>query len=155
MPAKGDNLRLADQLCFSVYSAAHAFNRAYKPHLERLGLTYPQYLTMLVLWEQDDQTVKAIGEQLGLDSGTLTPLLKRLEAAGLISRARDPDDERSVRIGLTEKGAGLRAEAKAVPVAIACAVGRPMREIAGLRDELVRLRRDLDRLLHTEELADA
>ncbi len=103
-----DALKLGDQLCFAVYSAAHAFNRVYKPLLAALGLTYPQYLTMLVLWEQDDVAVKAIGERLGLDSGTLTPLLKRLEKLGLVARRRDPADERSVRIALTTEGRALR-----------------------------------------------
>src|SRR5947209_18661544 len=87
-------LLLANQLCFAVYSTAHAFNRFYKPLLDRLGLTYPQYLVMLVLWEEDGMSVKAIGERLFLDSGTLTPLLKRLEAAGLAKRTRSSEDER-------------------------------------------------------------
>ena len=100
-----DSLRLSDLLCFAVYSAGHAFGRAYKPHLERLGLTYPQYLAMLVLWESDDLSVKAIGERLGLDSGTLTPLPKRLEAAGLVTRRRDPADRRNVVVQRTVKGA--------------------------------------------------
>ncbi|WP_439572573.1 MarR family winged helix-turn-helix transcriptional regulator [Phreatobacter sp.] len=139
-----DTLRLSDLLCFSVYSAAHAFGRAYKPHLDRLGLTYPQYLAMLVLWESDDLSVKAIGERLGLDSGTLTPLLKRLEAAGLVTRRRDPADERSVRIALTERGRALHEEAKVVPIAMACAIGRPEREIERLRKEMVALTAMLD-----------
>src|SRR3954463_16375045 len=92
----GHPLQLDNQLCFAVYAAAHAFNATYKPLLEPLGLTYPQYLAMLVLWEEDGVTVSAIGSRLGLDSGTLTPLLKRLEAAGLVSRLRDAADERQV-----------------------------------------------------------
>src|ERR687889_1399847 len=96
-----DTLKLDSQLCFAAYSVSQAFNRVYKPGLDRVGLTYPQYLVLLVLWEQDDQTVKQIGEQLHLDSGTLTPLLKRLEAAGVVRRSRDPNDERHVRITLT------------------------------------------------------
>src|ERR1700731_3933331 len=99
-------LMLDNQLCFAVYSTAHAFNRVYKPLLDRLGLTYPQYLVMLVLWERDDVPVKDIGERLFLDSGTLTPLLKRLEAAGLIRRTRSVDDERQVLIALTAPGQG-------------------------------------------------
>lgn len=137
-------LRLSDLLCFSVYSAAHAFGRAYKPHLDRLGLTYPQYLTMLVLWEADDLSVKAIGARLGLDSGTLTPLLKRLEASGLVTRRRDPADERSVRIALTDKGRALQDAAKAVPLAMACAIGRPEQDIERLRREMVALTAMLD-----------
>ncbi|MGY4449214.1 hypothetical protein ACVWZR_003874 [Bradyrhizobium sp. i1.3.1] len=96
-----DPQRLDNQICFAVYSAAHAFNRVYKPLLDRLGLTYPQYLVMLVLWERDDVPVKDIGEKLFLDSGTLTPLLKRLEAAHLVRRTRSREDERQVLIALT------------------------------------------------------
>ena len=94
-------LRLDNQICFAVYSTAHAFNRVYKPLLDKLGLTYPQYLVMLVLWERDGVPVKDIGERLFLDSGTLTPLLKRLEAAELIKRTRSTEDERQVLIALT------------------------------------------------------
>src|SRR5215212_1497516 len=97
-------LRLDNQLCFAVYSAAHAFNRVYKPLLDRLGLTYPQYLVMLVLWERDGVPVKDIGERLFLDSCPLTPLLKRLETAGLVSRTRSTEDERQVLIDLTPLG---------------------------------------------------
>src|SRR5271154_2326289 len=105
-------LQLGSQLCFAIYSAAHAFNRVYKPLLDRLGLTYPQYLVMLVLWERDGVPVKDIGERLFLDSGTLTPLLKRLEQAGLINRTRSTEDERQVMIALTAKGEALREKAK-------------------------------------------
>ena len=103
-------LLLGNQLCFAVYSTAHAFNRVYKPLLDRLGLTYPQYLVMLVLWERDGVPVKDIGERLFLDSGTLTPLLKRLEAAGLIKRTRSTEDERQVLIALTSQGQALREQ---------------------------------------------
>lgn len=144
MPASKDALKLANQLCFAVYSAAHAFNRVYKPLLARLGLTYPQYLVMLVLWEQDDQTVKAIGERLLLDSGTLTPLLKRLEGAGLVRRTRDRADERHMRISLTEAGTALRDDAKEVPAAIAAATGCQSREIQRMKDEVLALRDTLD-----------
>lgn len=135
---------LDEQLCFAVYAAGHAFNRAYKPLLAELGLTYPQYLVMLLLWQQDDQPVKALGSRLDLDSGTLTPLLKRLEHAGLVVRRRDRDDERSVRITLTEQGRGLREKARRVPAGIACAVGGEPAEAARLREELVALRQRLD-----------
>lgn len=144
MADRDDGLNLSDQLCFAVYSAGHAFNRAYKPHLDRLGLTYPQYLAMLVLWERDDLSVKAIGERLGLDSGTLTPLLKRLEGGGLVRRLRDPADERSVRILLTDAGRALRDKARGVPVALASALGRSRTDIAALKRELARLREALD-----------
>ena len=111
-------LRLDNQLCFAVYSTAHAFNRVYKPLLDKLGLTYPQYLVMLVLWERDGVPVKDIGERLLLDSGTLTPLLKRLEAAELVRRTRSTEDERQVLIALTPKGEALREKARAVPQSI-------------------------------------
>src|SRR3954462_14447282 len=93
----GDALRLDNQLCFAVYGAAHAFTRTYKPLLEPLGLTYPQYLVMIALWQKDGQTVRTLGDRLGLDSGTLSPLLKRLEQSGLVNRQRDREDERQVR----------------------------------------------------------
>ncbi len=140
MARKSSELKLSDHLCFAIYSAGHAFNRVYKPHLDRMGLTYPQYLAMLVLWENDGQTVKAIGQRLGLDSGTLTPLLKRLEAAALVTRSRDPDDERSVRVTLTDKGRALREEAEGVPFALGCAMGKSMPEIVGLRQQITALR---------------
>lgn len=106
MPKKPtDGLRLSEQLCFSIYSTAHAFNRTYRSLLKDLGITYPQYLVMLVLWEQDDLTVSEIGDRLYLDSGTLTPLLKRLETVGYVTRARDAADERQVRVRLSPQGA--------------------------------------------------
>jgi len=133
-------LRLSRQLCFAVYSTAHAFNRAYRPLLALLDLTYPQYLIMLTLWERDDVPVKETGQQLHLDSGTLTPLLKRLEAAGLVRRRRDAADERQVRIGLTPKGRALRDKAHSVPREILCASGRTADELHALRAELITLR---------------
>mgnify|MGYP002786101627 CR=1 FL=1 len=143
--------KLDDHLCFAVYSAAHAFNRIYKPHLQRIGLTYPQYLTMLVLWEQDSVPVKAIGARLGLDSGTLTPLLKRLEKMGLVTRTRDTADERSVRIGLTAEGLALQAEAATIPAAIGCATGRDLPDIARLRGEIAALRDALNAVADAAE----
>lgn len=135
--------RLERQLCFAVYSAAHAFNRAYKPILDRVGLTYPQYLVMLVLWEKGSLSVKIIGEKLDLDSGTLSPLLKRLEHAGLIRRARDPKDERQVIVSLTEKGSGLKCQVGTIMDAIGQATGCDMAEIANLRNQLQRLKTNL------------
>src|SRR5581483_5381151 len=105
-------LRLDNQICFAVYSAAHAFNRVYKPLLDRLGLTYPQYLVMLALWERDGVPLKDIGERLFLDSGTLTPLLKRLQAAGLVKRTRSTGDGRQVLIALTAQGQALKDKAR-------------------------------------------
>ncbi|MFB9951458.1 MarR family winged helix-turn-helix transcriptional regulator [Rhizobium puerariae] len=144
----GIEVTLDAQLCFAIYGAAHAFNRTYKPLLEPLGLTYPQYLVMITLWEEDGQPVKAIGERLGLDSGTLSPLLKRLEQSGLVARKRDHDDERQVRITLTEKGAGLKTQAAGVMEAIGKALGCSLGEVAALRDELVALK---ERLLKAGE----
>src|SRR5689334_24984473 len=101
-------LLLSNQLCFAVYSTAHAFNRFYKPLLERLGLTYPQYLVMMVLWAEDGMAVKEIGERLFLDSGTLTPLLKRMEAAGLISRTRPTEGDRGGGVALAPQRGGVQ-----------------------------------------------
>ena len=133
-------LLLGNQLCFAVYSTAHAFNRAYKPLLDRLGLTYPQYLVMLVLWERDGVPVKNIGERLLLDSGTLTPLLKRLEAAELVKRSRSTEDERQVLIALTSKGHALREKAKAVPEGILAASNCSIAELTAMKNDLVVLR---------------
>ena len=117
-----DWLALDQQLCFALYAASLAMTKAYKPLLAPLGLTYPQYLVMLVLWEGDGLGVSQLGARLALDSGTLTPLLKRLEAQALVQRLRDASDERRVRLHLTASGRALRAQAMAVPQAIACAV---------------------------------
>ncbi len=140
-------LRLGNQICFAIYSTAHAFNRVYKPLLDRLGLTYPQYLVMLVLWERDDVPVKDIGERLFLDSGTLTPLLKRLESAGLIKRTRSTEDERQVLIALTSQGQALREKARTVPQAILATSACSISELSALKNELVALRDRLDAAL--------
>lgn len=149
MARKSDQpaLTLDEFLCFAVYSLGHAFTRAYKPLLEALGLTYPQYVAMVVLWEQDGITVTALGERLQLDSGTLTPLLKRLEAAGLVQRARDPEDERQVRIRLTKPGHALKDKARAIPTAMLCATGQSAPNLRALKDDLLRLR---DQLISAE-----
>ena len=146
-PAADLPLLLGNQLCFAVYSTAHAFNRAYKPLLERLGLTYPQYLVMLVLWEADGVPVKDIGERLLLDSGTLTPLLKRLEAAELVKRSRSTEDERQVLIALTSKGQALREKAKAVPEGILAASACSISELAAMKNDLIVLRDRLNAAL--------
>lgn len=137
-------LVLDDFVCFAVYSLGHAFNRLYQPLLKRLGLTYPQYVTMVVLWERDGLTVSELGQRLHLDSGTLTPLLKRLEAGGLVARTRDPEDERQVRIRLTKAGAALKEKARGLPREIGCATGRTATELGRLKEELLRLRDHLD-----------
>ncbi|MFC1456605.1 MarR family winged helix-turn-helix transcriptional regulator [Microvirga arabica] len=142
-----DTLTLDRQLCFAAYSVSQAFNRVYKPGLDQIGLTYPQYLVLLVLWEQDDQMMKHIGERLHLDSGTLTPLLKRMETAGIVRRQRDSEDERQVRIILTSKGHSLREQAAKARHNVVCASGRSAQEIQGLRDELIRLRDSLNGFL--------
>lgn len=128
--------RLEQQLCFAIYQVGHAFNRAYRSILAELGLTYPQYLVMLVLWERDGLTVKELGERLMLDSGTLTPLLKRLEVSGLIRRERDARDERQVRIHLAEKGEGMRGQGRCVQQAIGQALGGTAGDAERLRDQL-------------------
>lgn len=136
-------LKLDDFLCFAVYSANHAFNRLYKPLLDALGLTYPQYLVMVTLWEQDDRTVGEIGEQLFLESNTLTPLLKRLESAGLVSRRRDPADERQVRLLLTPEGRALRDKALTVPGCVLEATALSAEEGRRLTGEIAALRQAL------------
>lgn len=139
-----DPLNLDAMVCFAVYATGHAFTRFYKPRLDALGLTYPQYLVFLVLWEQDGLTVKALGERLFLDSGTITPLIKRLETKGFVQRRRDNEDERQVRIDLTEAGRGLRARALAVPLAVMDAGGLDMGAAENLRAELFTLRNRLN-----------
>lgn len=135
-----NQLELELQFCFALYSASHAMTKRYKPMLDALGLTYPQYLVMLVLWEQDGILVKDIGARLFLDSGTLTPLLKRLEANGLVSRNRDPEDERQVRILLTAQGKALREQAAGIPEQVLCASGEALDSLCNMRDDLARVR---------------
>ena len=134
---------LEEQLCFSIYSAGIAIQRAYKPLLDALGLTYPQYLVLNVLWREDGQTVGSIAQQLALESSTLTPLLKRLEVAGLIRRTRNPDNERQVIVSVTSKGVALRSRAGCLGDTLLhasgetpAALGKLNREIAQLRDSV-------------------
>jgi DNA-binding MarR family transcriptional regulator len=136
-------LRLDQQLCFSLYAASRAMTAAYGPHLAPLGLTYPQYLVMLVLWEADGASVKEIGDRLQLDSGTLTPLLKKLEADELVKRTRDEKDARVVRITLTRSGKALEKKAQGIPRALACTFEMDLPAIAKLREELTALTRTL------------
>lgn len=133
-------LQLDNQLCFAIYSAGLAFNRLYKPLLDAMGLTYPQYLVMLALWEQDGQTVGALGERLFLESSTLTPLLKRLETAGYVTRRRNPEDERQVRIHLTEAGRALQQQAAVCPATVVEASGRSLDELMDMKQAAVALR---------------
>jgi DNA-binding MarR family transcriptional regulator len=139
-----DWLRLDQQICFSLNAASRAFGGVYRVALKELGLTYPQYLVMLVLWEHGELPVKKLGEHLRLDSGTLSPLVKRLEAAGLVRRERSRRDERSVEVRLTEEGAALRGRAAGVPRRIAAATGLDLAEIQDLRARLDRLTTALD-----------
>jgi len=136
-------LELDQQLCFSLYSAQLAMTKVYRRLLAELDLTYPQYLVMLVLWEGDGLTVSQIGERLFLDSATLTPLLKRLEAAGLLTRQRAAEDERQVVISLTAEGRALRRKAGAVPTAVFCATGCELGELLELKSQLDGLRQRL------------
>jgi DNA-binding MarR family transcriptional regulator len=135
-----DELNLGDFVCFAIYSANHALNRVYKALLDPLGLTYSQYLVMVVLWQRDGQTVGQIGEKLFLESNTLTPLLKRLEAAGYVSRVRDNADERQVRVMLTPAGEDLREKARSVPACILAASGQTSDQLGRLTAELAALR---------------
>ncbi|HWH84547.1 MAG TPA: MarR family transcriptional regulator [Burkholderiaceae bacterium] len=141
-----DHLLLDQQLCFALYSSSLAMTKLYKPVLAPLGLTYPQYLVMLVLWEVDGAAatrrigIGALGERLCLDSGTLTPLLKRMQAAGWLTRARADDDERRVEVALTPAGRALRRRAAGVPAQVACATGCRLDQIAALTAQLQALR---------------
>ncbi|CAI1160566.1 MarR family winged helix-turn-helix transcriptional regulator [Serratia proteamaculans] len=135
------NLLLLDQqLCFALYSANLALNKVYRKLLSQLELTYPQYLVMLVLWERDEIRVTDIGERLFLDSATLTPLLKRLEIAGLLARYRATTDERQVIIALTDAGRALREKAQSVPEAVMCATDCSLDEIVNIKQQLEKLR---------------
>ncbi len=129
-------LRLDAQLCFPLYAASNLLTRLYRPLLDELGLTYPQYLVMLVLWQQAPASVGELSEKLYLDSGTLTPLLKRLEAAGLVRRQRSAVDERRVEVSLTPNGEALKKRALQVPGAMACRIGMDNERFIGLRAEL-------------------
>lgn len=138
-------------LCFAVYAAGHAFTRFYKPRLDALDLTYPQYLAFLVLWERDDITVKTLGDKLFLDSGTITPLIKRLEGRGLVTRKRDEDDERQVRIRLTTEGKALRAKAEAIPLAVIEGTGLSIEAADAMRQDLLALRARLEEAVSADQ----
>ena len=144
MPNKPDAmLELDNQLCFALYSASLAMTKVYKPLLDALGLTYPQYLAMLVLWERDGLMVSELGERLYLDSGTLTPLLKRLEASGFITRIRAVEDERRVHITLTAAGRKLKASAAKIPDCILSASQCSLPELVALTQQIQALRQRL------------
>ena len=143
-PASDDALSLDSFLCFAIYSAGHAFNQFYRPLLDAIGLTYPQYLVMVALWTANDQTVKALGEKLSLESSTLTPLLKRLEGAGYLTRSRDPEDERQVRVRLTATGRALKGRARSIPPCVSDALGLSAEQLKQLQMDVLAIR---DRLL--------
>lgn len=143
IPSADAMLLLDNQLCFALYSTSLAMTKLYKPLLDELGLTYPQYLTMLVLWEQDGLTVSELGQRLYLDSGTLTPLLKRLETSGFISRIRAVEDERRVHITLTTAGRKLKAQAAKIPGCILSASQCSIPELMALTQQVQALRQRL------------
>ncbi|MGY1610156.1 MULTISPECIES: MarR family winged helix-turn-helix transcriptional regulator [unclassified Geodermatophilus] len=130
------SVALDDQLCFALYAASRAMTARYRPMLEELGLTYPQYLVMMLLWEEDQQTVGQLGQRLALDSGTLSPLLKRLTAAGLVTRHRRVEDERSVAIALTDAGRALRDRAYAISQDMICALRLDADQFSDLKQTL-------------------
>ncbi|MGO7985916.1 MarR family winged helix-turn-helix transcriptional regulator [Rhizobium leguminosarum] len=140
--------RIDEMLCFSIYSASHAFNQLYRPLLDELELTYPQFLVMTTLWARDDRTVKDLGETLFLDSSTLTPLLKRLENVGLVTRNRNPADERQVLLRLTEKGLALKSRASYVCDCIGKAVGLDAKAVSKIRDTIASLRDNIHKDKH-------
>lgn len=142
-PSSGVQPLLDQSLCFAVYSAGLAFNRLYKPILDPLGLTYPQYLVMMALWEKDGQGVGELGDLLFLESNTLTPLIKRLEAAGLVKRERDKQDERQVRVSLTAGGRDLLKQASCVPMQVLEASGMSIEQLVKLRNSVAGLRDNL------------
>ena len=144
-PHTNPALLLDNQLCFALYSTSLAMTKLYKPLLEALGLTYPQYLVMLVLWEQDDVTVSSLGERLFLDSGTLTPLLKRMETADLLARTRSKEDERRVHISLTATGRDLKTQAAKIPACVLSAANCPLPEVMALTKKIQALRSQLSK----------
>lgn len=138
--AKPDPIPLDSQLCFAVYGASIAINRAYKPLLDALGLTYPQYLVLSTLWETDGQTVGAIAERLALEPSTITPLVKRLEQAGFLGRQRNPADERQVQVSLTAKGRGVQADTACLTDTLLRRSGLTVEQIIGLNEQVQALR---------------
>lgn len=138
-------LKLDNQLCFAIYACSREIIKLYRPHLERLDLTYTQYITMMVLWENQSISAKELGNKLYLDSGTLTPLLKKLEGMGLVERKRAIEDERSLMITLTQKGLDLKEAAKEIPLKVACGIKLTPHEGVFLRETLKELTRNISR----------
>jgi DNA-binding MarR family transcriptional regulator len=141
---KYEPLKLDNQLCFALYACSRELNKLYKPFLDDLGLTYTQYVTLLVLWENDNITVKELGNKLHLDSGTLTPLLKKLESMGIVNRVRDTEDERNVYVTLTNEGTIMKDKALQIPSRIFCSTGLSLEEVIDLREKLKTLLLTLD-----------
>jgi DNA-binding MarR family transcriptional regulator len=138
-------LRVEELLCFALYVTARASEASYRPVFSKLGLTYPRYITLVVLFERDGIAMSALGARLHLDSGTLTPLVKGMEADGLVTRRRDPLDERSVQVSLTKKGREVSAKAIAAAHSVACTINMPAKEVARIRDDLKKVQAALTR----------
>jgi MarR family transcriptional regulator, organic hydroperoxide resistance regulator len=147
-------LKLDNQLCFALYAASRAMTKTYREKLSPLGLTYPQYLVLTVLWENDKRTLTEIGTLLHLDSGTLTPLVKRLEHTGFVTRSRRTTDEREIEIGLTSKGRSVQADGNVVRSHVVCRLGMPETEIGTLRAELITITESLETGLHRADTPD-
>jgi MarR family transcriptional regulator, organic hydroperoxide resistance regulator len=140
-------IKLDVMICFAAYSASHAFSRFYRPLLDKLGLTYPQFIVMMVLWEKGKTTMKALTEELLLDSNTLTPLLKKLEAAGLVERSRNKDDERVLDVAPTDKGMAMKLEGQRASVALAEATGETLEGVLEMQQRLTRMRENVERVV--------
>jgi DNA-binding MarR family transcriptional regulator len=140
-------IKLDVLICFAAYSASHAFSRFYRPLLDKLGLTYPQFIVMMVLWEKGKTTMKALTEELMLDSNTLTPLLKKLEAAGLVERSRNKDDERVLDVAPTDKGMAIKLDGQRASVALAEATGEPLEGVLELQQRLTKMREHVEKSL--------
>lgn len=140
-----EQLRLDHLICFATYSASHAFSRFYRPTLDRLGLTYPQFVVMMVLWEHKKTTMKALSDEVQLESNTLTPLLKKLEAAGLVRRTRNTEDERVLDVEVTDKGMALKMDAKVMALELAKASGETLEGVLDLQQRLVKMRRSIEK----------
>ena len=144
-----EQLRLDHLICFAAYSASHTFSRFYRPTLDRLGLTYPQFVVMMVLWEQEKTTMKALSDDVQLESNTLTPLLKKLEAAGLVRRTRNTADERMLDVEVTDKGMALKQDAKLMALELAKASGETLEGVLDLQQRLVKMRRNIEKATST------
>ena len=148
---KYDILKLDNQLCFALYACSREVTKHYKPELDKIGITYTQYVTLMVLWEKDNITVKELGTKLRLDSGTLTPLLKKLETKGLVTRIRDSKDERNVYVSLTENGIKLKDKALEIPKKMSCIPDHSIKELMALKDEITKLLESFEKIEKAEK----